>query len=218
MAGLLTEVLAAHEEERREIRTVLQQDIGQILTAMTLHLRMVENICEGQECREQIAEVRTLAGDALRSIERLSRELYPPALQSQGLGAAVEVYAKDFAHLSHIRTELDFEVLTARPALHVELALFRMVQAALDNIQRYGFASAVQIILRQLEDTLYLVIEDDGRSYTPELLSRWDFRRITHRAEALGGVVHVESLPGMSARLIIKLPMKGEHSGKAEEV
>ncbi len=210
MIDLLTEVMAAHEGERRAIRAVLQQDVGQILTALTLHLRLASNMCAGDECGAQIAEARTLAGDALRRIERLARDLYPPALESQGLGAAVEVYAKDFAHRSHLRMELDFEVLPERLDPAIELALFRIIQEALDNIQRYGIASAVRIILRQFDDALYLVIEDDGRSYPEELLSRWDFLRMIHRAEALEGIVRIESEPGVSARLIVKLPLTAQ--------
>lgn len=210
LVDLLTEVMAAHEEDRRAIRAVLQQDVGQILAALTLHLRLANTICGEDDCSAQIAEARTLAGDALRRIERLARELYPPALESQGLGAAVEVYAKDFAHSTHLRMELDFEVLAERLDPAIELALFRIIQEALDNIQRYGVASAVRIILRQLDDALYLVIEDDGRSYPEELLLRWDFLRMIHRAEALEGTVRIESQPGVSARLIVKLPLTAQ--------
>ena len=138
--------------------------------------------------------------------------MYPPALQSQGLGPAIEVFARDYTHKTHIRTEIDFEILPVRPTQQVELGLFRIIQEALQNIFRYRCAGSVRIIYRQINNSLLVVIEDDGGDYAPELTSHWDFLRIIHRAEALAGTVRVETLSGLTTRLVVKLPLAIEET------
>nr|MBN1228990.1 hypothetical protein [Anaerolineae bacterium] len=208
LSALLAYALFAHDEEQHAILAVLQEDLGQTLTALTLHLRLAQTLCEDADCVTQITESRKLASAALKSIEGLVHDLQPPALHQQGLGPAAEVFAREYARTTQIHTEIDFEILPVRPTPQIELSLFRIVQEALQNVHQYSHAESVQIVLRQIEDTLCLIIADDGGGYAQELLSSWDFLRIFYRAEALGGTAHLESLSGNSTRLVVRLPFR----------
>lgn len=207
---LLNEAFTAQENERRATLSVLQEDIGQTLTALAVHLRLAEKICESSECGMHLTEARGLVSSALQYIDRLAHDIVPPALQSQGLGPAVEVLARDYTHETQIRTEIDFEILPVRPKPEIEMALFRVIQESMQNIYQHRCAEFVRIIYRQINENLLVVIEDNGGDYAPELLSHWDFLRVMHRVEALAGVVSVERISGLTTRLVVKLPLQIE--------
>jgi len=201
---VLVQALYAREEERQAISTVLRDDVGQSLTALALYLRMAEGSCISPQCSGKIAEARALLSDILKSVEQLTRWLTPSALENQGLGPALEVYAQDFAHAVGVRVELDLEVLSSRAAPEVELGLFRIVQEALESVNN---ASVVRIALRQVKDQLRLVIEDDGAGYSPEIALNWRVLWMAQRAKLLGGCCCVENLAGQGSRVTVGLPM-----------
>jgi len=205
---LLTQALAAREEERRCITRRLQEDIGQSLVALAVQLRLAENLCSNQNCTTRIAEARGLLGDALHELERLTRTLYPPALENQGLGPALEVYVKDYAKSANIQVELVLEVLATRPSPDVELALFRIAQEALENVHRHAYATAVRVTLWEEDGQVCLAVEDNGIGYSPEALSGWGFLRMSHRAEALGGYCEFSPTPGEGACIKVVVPLE----------
>ena len=210
LSTLLTQALYAHEEERRAITAVLKEDVGQTLTALALQLRLAQNACNNPQCATRITEARTLIGDALRTVEQLTSRLIPPALENQGLGPALEIYAKDFAKNAGIQVELDLEVLSSRATSEVELVLFHIAQDALENIRHHAYASVIRIVLRKVRDQLCLVIEDDGTGYSPEMLSDWGVLWMTQRAKTLGGTCSFQAVPGQGARVTVKLPIVKE--------
>lgn len=210
MATLLAQALAAQEKERRAVTRVLQEDIGQALTALAVRLQVVENGCDNPQCLTLISEARAIVADVLRHTERLTHRLYPPALESQGLGPALEVYAQDFAHLTHLQVELDLEVLPSRLPTDVEVALFRIVQEALEGSRRYACASAVRIVLRRLEGHIYMALQDDGIGYPADVLSDWCLLRMSQRAEALGGSCTFSMASGQGAHIEVIIPVECE--------
>ena len=204
LSMLLVEALFAREEERQAITTVLREDVGQSLAALALYLRVLESNCKTQECAMKIQEARNLLSDILKSVEQLTRRLTPLALENQGLGPALEVYAQDFAQIAGSQVELDLEVLSTRAVPEVELALFRIAQEALESVNN---ASVVRIALRRVKDQLCLAIEDNGTGYSPEMLLSWRVLWMTQRAKLLGGYCSVQNLAGQGSRVTIGMPM-----------
>lgn len=208
---LLTQALAAREEERRCITRRLQEDIGQLLVALAVQLRLAEGLCEDDQecsCSSHISSARSLVSDALHELERLTRTLFPPALENQGLGAALEVYVKDYARSANIQVVLELEILPVRPVPEIELALFRITQEALENVQRHAYATAAQVTVWEEQGQLYLTVEDNGVGYSPEALNGWGFLRMAHRAEALGGYCEFNPTPGAGASVKVVVPLK----------
>ncbi len=207
LSSLLTQVMDTQELERRALATRLQEDIGQALAALAVHLRVIERRCKDVESTAVIAESRTLLTTALHDLEGITTSLNPPALQTQGLGPALENYAQEFARQTHIGVELDFEVLP-RLGAEVEINLFRVVQAAMEAIFHYAVASSISLVLRQADHAVVLLVEDDSPGCSPEITSSFRFLQIVQRVDALGGVCELapEAPDGMRVRVIVPLP------------
>jgi signal transduction histidine kinase len=210
LSELLTHILNTQEEDYRSIAIALQEDVGQTVAGLALHLRAAGNTCTDSQCTRSIKEALTLARDVMQNLDQLTRGLYPPALHNQGLCPALEVYAKDFAKLTSIPVELDLEVLDSPPPITIRQALFRITQEALANVSRHACANFVRVTLRRVGTQLFMMIEDDGVGYSAEMNKCWGLLRMKHRAESLGGTCWFQSELGNGTRVKVMIPMQNE--------
>ena len=91
----------------------------------------------------------------------------------------------------------------------ISTAIFRIVQAALDNVARHAAADEVKISLRRQGSNVVLSIADDGRGFDPEKIAAASFGLIAmrERARSLGGDLSIESRPKRGTTVTARLPI-----------
>jgi signal transduction histidine kinase len=97
-------------------------------------------------------------------------------------------------------TRLDYDL---------ETALYRIVQEALTNVARHAKAQHVGVILSRRENTVSLIIEDDGLGFDVEEAlrrGRLGLLGMRERSEMLGGTLTIESSPGCGATVFVHMP------------
>ncbi|MBK8019874.1 MAG: hypothetical protein IPK19_00285 [Chloroflexi bacterium] len=203
LSNVLTQVLASQEVERRTLTYTLREEIGQSLTALAINLRILEQQNGLPLNSELIGDMRKLTTSALHELDRLQRRLYPPALESQGLIQACEVYIQEFARTHQVRVEMDAEVPLRRLPTEVEITLFRIIQDVMEHVREQRCASEVRLRLRFVKEFAYLVIEIDSIAE----IEGWRTTLMVERAEASGGRCAVMALPLAGARFEIALPV-----------
>lgn len=216
--ALSERAINAQEEERRAIAQSLHDDTGQALSMLIIHLdRIDERIQPRQkELKQQVADARALAANALTELRRILSGLRPAILDDLGLVPAIRWFARTTLEKVGIR------VVVKAPGVPLELSpaitttLFRIVQEAVSNIVRHAGAGAVTIVLQVSEGSVHLRIEDNGRGFDPGHASRdaVELQRlgllgIRERAELLGGKFQIESAPENGTRLQVSIPLGG---------
>jgi two-component system sensor histidine kinase UhpB len=222
LRALSERAIEAQEEERRGIAQSLHDDTGQALSMLIIQLdRIDERLpARDQGLRQQVAEARALAANALSELHRILAGLRPAILDDLGLVPAIRWYARSHLEATGLR------VVVKAPSLPLELppalttTLFRIVQEAGANILRHAEAQSVTIVLQVGAGRVQLQVEDDGRGFNPQRASRdaVELQRlgllgIRERAELLGGQVRIESAPDEGTRLSVTLPL-GEARGE----
>ncbi len=178
-------------------------------------LRVLERHCTDAEQARRIAESRNVVIEALHDLESLLLTLYPPALEEQGLGPALEVYVQEFSRTAQIHIETDLEILPERLCSTVEIGLFRVAQDALEAICQHPMISWVQLLLRLRVGAIALIIQDDGPGFTLDELSGWNFVRMRRRAESLGADCSFSTSPeGSRIEIVVPLEFKASDSDK----
>ena len=210
LAARLTD---AREAEQARIGRDLHDELGQLVTALTLTQRGVERLAArlpagagAVELQARAAEARELAGQVLISIRRITADLRPPALQQLGLAAALEQEAEGLSARSGVRCEVEVEPGLCEPPERVALALFRIGQEALTNVARHAEATRVWLRLRAGEGEVVLQVEDDGQGFEPAAHRALGILGMRERAAALGGEVTVRSEPGRGTTVAARLP------------
>jgi two-component system sensor histidine kinase NreB len=97
----------------------------------------------------------------------------------------------------------------------MEIAFYRIVQEALNNVIRHAQAKRVDVVLERRDDRLVLIIEDDGKGFDPQTViekgDRLGLFGMRERAEMLGGNLIIESRPGKGTTLVVEVPDGDAH-------
>ncbi|MCX7659593.1 MAG: ATP-binding protein, partial [Caldimonas manganoxidans] len=98
----------------------------------------------------------------------------------------------------------------ARGLISVSLAVFRLVQEALTNVQKHARASRVDLVLETRGDRLLLRLRDDGVGLDPaqtRKLKSHGLRGMKHRVDAFGGRFEIGPAAGGGTVLTVEIPL-----------
>lgn len=195
--------LAAQEAERARIARELHDEAGQVLAAVALHLRGIENREPDPGHRERLAALREVVNEAATNLHDLITHLRPPSLRRYGLAAAVHQLVDTLSGLGDIHVGVDLEALPSSLPEEDEVAVFRVVQEGLSNIARHSGAANASVTAARVGDRLRVLVEDDGRGFDPAAVGdRYGLLGLRERLELLGGGLTVETSPGAGTTLI----------------
>ncbi len=198
------ELLRLQDEERRRIGRDLHDSTGQSLAALEIDLAQLgrEAAKLSAEGREQLEQCVRLARQCSAEIRTASYLLHPPLLDELGLSSALRWLADGLRTRSGLEVRLDLPERLRGVAPEEELALFRVAQEALTNVQRHSSSPWVAMRLRAEPGSLVLEIEDAGRGMPaaeasdPESSGRFagvGVAGMRERIRQLGGTFDVES-------------------------
>jgi PAS domain S-box-containing protein len=212
-------LLRLQDEERRRIARDLHDSTGQDLVALATMLGQLRDSISSSDrkSRRLLSDCQALADRCIREVRTLSYLLHPPVLDQAGLGDAIREYADGFAKRSGIQVELEISRNLGRMARDTELALFRVVQESLTNIQRHSGSQQARIRIDRASD-LTLEISDRGRGVSDAVTRGKEERRLEmgvgipsmqERVKLIGGRLDIESSSrGTTVRVTI--PLAGE--------
>ncbi|MEQ8833516.1 MAG: GAF domain-containing protein [Miltoncostaeaceae bacterium] len=204
-AEALRRAAEAQEAERARVARELHDESGQLLTALAVHLRALEQDVGRGEVRERLTEMRREVGEASTSLRDLATRLRPAAIDAHGLADAIEEQA---ASLRRSGTAVDVQLAGVDGTLsgEVEVALYRVVQESLTNIARHSGARHASVVLSIHDGRVRLVVEDDGSGFDTSAPSRrLGLAGIRERVEMLGGALRIESAPGDGTAVVVDL-------------
>lgn len=162
---LTQRVLDTQEEERGRVARELHDGISQILVGVKFALdiarrRLKSGDLSAQDTLDKGAEH---LGLAIQEVRRISRDLRPGVLDDLGLGPAIKALADDFQRRTGISTQFETVVFRNRLSQESKIALYRIAQEALTNVERHAEAETVSIDLRGHRAGATLRIADDGK-------------------------------------------------------
>jgi signal transduction histidine kinase/sugar lactone lactonase YvrE len=204
---------SAKEDERSRISRELHDELGQTLTAAKLNLQMLGASITDAGAARRLDDSVTMVDGMIRQARDIARGLRPPLLDEAGLVPAIDQYLKSLADRSGTRIELEVAPGVALAPAGLDTTVFRLVQEAVGNALRHARAATVRVTLRDEEDTLRLVVEDDGVGFDPAAVTRSARRGehlgllgMTERVRSAGGTIEIESRPGAGSRIAVSIP------------
>jgi len=118
---LLEHTLSAQEEERRRIARELHDEAGQLLTALLVGLRTLEDARKLADVKVQGRRLREIAAQAIDEVGRLARGLHPTVLDDHGLDVALSRYASEYTKTHNIDVDLNLNEAELAKAIHKEV-------------------------------------------------------------------------------------------------
>jgi len=168
------QLLRLQDEERRRIARDLHDSTGQDLVALATTLSQLHALIpsSSRKSRKLASQCQALADQCIRDVRTLSYLLHPPMLDEAGLEDAIRHYAGGFTERTGIEVELEIAPRLGRMKPHAELALFRVVQESLTNIQRHSGSLKAKIRTERGPGKFTLEISDKGSGISGSLRRR----------------------------------------------
>jgi signal transduction histidine kinase len=203
-------VVEAQELERARLARELHDETGQALTSILLGLKSLEDRAAGEDDRAAVAELRELVVSTLQDVRRLAVELRPAALDDFGLVPAIERLRDIVEDQGGISVDVQSELSGARLPASAETALYRIVQEAFTNVLKHADASRVTVSLNRRDDTVALVVHDDGKGFDPSNARDGSLGLVgmRERVALLGGRLTIESSEGAGTMLKAEVPVQ----------
>jgi signal transduction histidine kinase len=213
-------LLNVQETERRRIAYILHDEIGQALTALKFNLELVHDDPNMVRRAGLLDEGITTLVQLLEQVRTLALDLRPSVLDDLGLVAALRSYLDRLTQRGGLEGTFRIEgsqarrLETARLPNAVEISCFRAAQEALTNVLRHAQARHVSVVLRADDDTITLLIRDDGVGFD---LGAAQERAVAGGSMGLlgmqeqvalaGGQFAITATPGAGTRIQIRFPL-----------
>jgi PAS domain S-box-containing protein len=200
-------LMEVQENERRCIARELHDEVGQLLTALSLILGRSGHT-PGAAALDQ---ARQVTAELLARVRKLSLDLRPTALDDLGLLPALLGHVERYTALTGVRVAVRQRGLAGErfePAL--ETAVYRITQEALTNVARHSGALEARVSLDADARSLTLEIEDDGQGFDPDTAldggTSSGLLGMRERVRLLDGRFVLTAAPGAGTRLRAELP------------
>ena len=190
-SDLAQKLIATQESTLRHISRELHDEFGQILTAVGAMLARAERHSPPDSpLRAELREVSEIAQSTLENVRMLSQALHPVMLEESGLESTVSWYIPSIEKqtglvISYEKSGQPFAV-DGSAGIHI----YRILQEALNNVARHSEAREAWVRLKFEPDSLTLEVEDHGKGFNSQSVSRGiGMVAMRERAELLGGSI-----------------------------
>jgi signal transduction histidine kinase len=137
-------------------------------------------------------------------VREFARGIYPPLLESEGLGPALKSRAR--------KVPIPVSIQAAgigRYSKEHEATVYFCVLEALQNAIKHSGASSIVVTLDDRDGRLGFEVRDDGVGFDTAAVSRNGLINMRDRMEAVGGRVDLDAEPGRGTRIHGSLPLVG---------
>lgn len=203
--------LNSQEKERKRFARDLHDGFGQLISALKMNLDRMHELDGFAQYSSVIDTSSGIVTDMHKEIKNITFDLMPTVLIQFGLVAAIKEFAERINHSGKIKVFISvFELEERLGELH-EINLYRVLQEWVNNILKYSDASIIDIQLVRHENSLSIMVEDNGKGFNTNKLSTLHgngWKNIQSRMQLIKGSVDIDSTEGkQGTTLNLEVPL-----------
>ncbi len=208
-------IIQAQEEERRRVAREIHDGPAQALANVVLRAEFCEQLLarDASRVKSELVRLKEMVRSCLQDIRKIIYDLRPMALDDLGLVGGLRRLLEDCEERSGLSSELLFFGSERRLGRTYEVAVFRIVQEALNNVLKHAEARQVIVKLELLLERVVAVIRDDGKGFDFQAVEaqgdHYGLLSMRERAQLLEGELRINSGPGQGTEIIVNIPIKG---------
>lgn len=213
----------AVEHERARIAHDIHDDLGAHLTRISMLSESARGELDNPEqAAAGLNQIYDTARELTRAMDEIVWAVNPRHDTLEGLASYLEKFAQDLLAAAGIRCRLDMPMEFPPWRLTADLRhnLFLAFKEALHNVVQHSAASETYIRLGAGTASFELIVEDNGRGFTPgakrenppdgsiRLSTGNGLENMTRRMAEIHGSCHIQSAPGQGTKVIFTVPLK----------
>ncbi len=209
-------VFQSAENERRRLSRDMHDGPAQTLAHVLIRADLIEKIHQhnGAEAAfEEIHRLRILIRDGLADIRRIIYDLRPMTLDDLGFVPTLERYLRHMQEISNIPIHFNYLGGGERIESTYEVAVFRIVQEAVQNAVKHSKANDIRIIIEQYQHSVRIHVKDNGIGFDfDEIFASCDesfgLVGMRERIELIDGSFEIETKPGKGTVIKVGIPIE----------
>jgi signal transduction histidine kinase len=214
-------ITQGQEDERQRLARELHDDTIQSLIALKQRAQLTRRALPKEIALQPLMELESLTEQTIENLRRTIRALRPIYLEDLGLVAALEMLSNETGQNSPMRVDFHSTGHEQRLVADMELALYRMVQEALNNAVRHAQANQASVKIEFTTQAVRVLVSDNGVGFevpkSPTGFApggHFGLVGLYERAQLIGAELEIKSIPGKGTQLSIYLPIKTQDSEK----
>lgn len=207
------------EFERKRIARDLHDDVKQSLTAIQLHLAALAEMAFAEEhAAEMVMGIQRDLDRCHDALDRVIGDLMPVELEGRALDFALRILCRRAEEDGFV---VERDIRSAGAVLDAEsrVAVFRIVQEALNNAKKHSEAGRATVRYWREDRLLRAEVSDSGVGFSRDDIepqSSVGLGNMRERSEILGARLTVESAPGKGTSVLLEVPVRSDPPSKED--
>ena len=218
LAGMTRKLIAAQEQERARIGRELHDDINQRLAMLGVELEQLKE--NPSEIQSRVQELRKQTSEISNDVQALSHDLHSSKLEYLGVVSGIRSWCQEFSERQRIEIDFKSDVSHVLP-LDVGLALFRVLQEALNNTIKHSGVKRVEVQIQEHSKEVHLVVSDLGKGFDVAAAKQSRGLGLTsmqERVRLVNGTISIDSKPMGGTSIHVCVPLGSGPAAKREAV
>ncbi len=205
-------IIKAQEEERRRVAREIHDGPAQAMANVVFRAEVCERIMDVDvpRCKYELSSLREQVRGCLKETRKIIFALRPMTLDDLGLVPTIRRLLESLKERIKISTDIVVLGPEKRIESYVEVGIFRIIQEALNNVEKHAQASHVRVAFEFLNHAIKAVIEDDGIGFeNSDQVNSGSFglMGMKERMQLLDGELVIESKVGCGTKIRIKVSL-----------
>jgi Signal transduction histidine kinase len=207
-------IIKAQEEERRRVAREIHDGPAQAMANVVFRVEVCERLLESDitRARDELKDLQEQIRFMLKETRKIIFGLRPMTLDDLGLVPTLRRVLDTMRERSGIFPEITITGDERRLSPYIEVGLFRIVQEALNNVEKHAKASSVRVRLDYSPHLVTALVEDDGQGFDPDAdrsgTESFGLMGMQERSALLDGELIIKSRKGKGTKLAIKVPLR----------
>jgi signal transduction histidine kinase len=220
---LLAETLNVQEAERRRIAADIHDRVVTLIIGALYETETCARFYQTPvDSHNHLELIQQLLNEAVEKIRRSIRNLWPATLDQIGLIPSLKDLLAQQKKVSGLPYQLRVHGTPSELPTPVNVAIYRIVQEALNNVHRHADATSVDLVARFSPRHIRFIVRDDGSGFNVNNMSHspprshFGLLSMRERVLSIGGRLEIKSEPGLGTEVIIELPWNSVSMQKEE--
>ncbi|MDN4072014.1 sensor histidine kinase [Fictibacillus terranigra] len=208
------QIIEAQEEERRRVSREIHDGPAQLMANVLIRSELVEKVFNEKGTQAAVTEIRDLremVRASLREVRRIIYDLRPMALDDLGLVPTLKKYLRNVQESTGIEIELVPMGNERRFHTKMEIALFRLIQEAVQNSCKHADPKHISVKIEFTDRNVSLFVKDDGKGFdagVPQKTNSFGLIGMRERVELLEGTLKISSRLNIGTGVYIQIPIR----------
>lgn len=204
-------IIEVQEMERKRLSREIHDGPAQMLANILIRSEIVDLAFREGDAEQALKEIKSIRGNirtSLQEVRRIIYDLRPMALDDLGLFPTIRKHVATMSEYHNIMIDLKLLGDERRLDPAYEVAIFRLVQEALQNAIKHAQARTIKVVIEVLQNKITVSIKDDGIGFdtTKRNADSFGIVGMKERTEILKGTLTIESEPDKGTRVKFVIP------------